>query len=401
MRILLTAPPGIGHVLPLVPLAWAAELAGHEALFASTGPALAMAIHSGLRCAEVCGTDIADTYRRTADHVQFPRPLTRSEAQLVLAGWSKYAEPRRAPVRSAAERLLSGTVGLTAAVGERMIDGLVGLIHRWSPDVVVATGQMPAGILAAEVTRVPLVLHRSGVAGPVPAAALASMSGARARYGLPDGEVIPTAVVDSCPDSLRPTGSDAGVPLRWTSYTGGGVLPSWALSAPARPRVCVMAGSSLPARTEDLLFGQLVARLGRRDVEVVVSTGGADLSRWSPLPSNVRVATWFPLPAVLPTCVALIHHGSTSSTFAALASGVPQLVLPRSLEQPMNAASVVERGVGDACALLPETVDEVGSALDRVLDDDVLRSAAREVAEEIAALPAPSHVLNRLSEFVP
>ncbi len=401
MRILLTSPPGIGHVLPLVPLAWAAELAGHDALLASTGPALAMAIHSGLRCAEVCGTDIADTFRRSADHVQFPRPLTRDEVQLVLAGWSKYAEPRRAPTLSAAERLLSGTVELTAAVGERMIDGLVGLVHRWSPDVVVATSQMPAGVLAAEITRVPLVLHRAGVGGPMPAAALASMSSARARYGLPDGEVAPTAVVDSCPDSLRPTGSDAGVPLRWTSHTGGGMLPSWALTTPARPRVCVTAGASLAAPAADLLFGELVGRLGRRDVEVVLSTSGADLSSWSPLPSNVRVANWIPLPAVLPSCLALVHHGSTSSTFTALAGGVPQLVLPRSLEQPVNAASVAARGVGVACPLLPDAVDEVTAALDRVLDDDALRATAREVAEEIAALPAPSHVLNRLSEFVP
>jgi hypothetical protein len=48
MRMLFAVPPGYGLMLPVVPLIWAARLAGHEVLVASTAEMIAVGADAGL-----------------------------------------------------------------------------------------------------------------------------------------------------------------------------------------------------------------------------------------------------------------------------------------------------------------------------------------------------------------
>jgi len=52
MRVLFVSLPSIGHLLPLVPLAWAARAAGHEVLVASCGEAEVVA-QAGLHMVDI------------------------------------------------------------------------------------------------------------------------------------------------------------------------------------------------------------------------------------------------------------------------------------------------------------------------------------------------------------
>jgi len=49
---------------------------------------------------------------------------------------------------------------------------------------------------------------------------------------------------------------------------------------------------------------------------------------------------------LFPRCAAAVHHGGIGTTAKAIASGVPQLIIPRSHDQPDNAARIVRLGLG-------------------------------------------------------
>src|SRR5262249_33834850 len=82
-------------------------------------------------------------------------------------------------------------------------------------------------------------------------------------------------------------------------------------------------------------------RLGRR---------GLFLTRFAEqlpaqLPDGVRHFAWVPLSKLLPHASALVHHGGIGTSAAALAAGIPQVVMPFSHDQPDNAARLERLGV--------------------------------------------------------
>lgn len=74
---------------------------------------------------------------------------------------------------------------------------------------------------------------------------------------------------------------------------------------------------------------------------------------------------------------------------AALAHGLPMVLLPMGADQPHNAARCEDLGVAqvlDAVEATPETVSE---AVSMVLTDAAYRRAAARLRDEIALLPEP------------
>lgn len=131
--------------------------------------------------------------------------------------------------------------------------------------------------------------------------------------------------------------------MRYVPSDVGAVASDWEDTRPSAPRVCVTFGSVLPGRGKDMVRAA-VEGLRELDAEVLVSTGGAVLDDWGPMPANVRMARWLPMSAVLPGCAAVVHHGGSGTMFGALAAGVPQVVLPHGADRPTNADAVVRRG---------------------------------------------------------
>ncbi|WP_049649358.1 glycosyltransferase [Kitasatospora sp. MY 5-36] len=85
--------------------------------------------------------------------------------------------------------------------------------------------------------------------------------------------------------------------------------------------------------------------------------------------------------------------GGSSTTLGTLDAGIPQLVLPDGSDRFITAAAVHQRGAG-----LSATAEEITPALlHRLLTDDTLTRAAREVSTEIAAMPSPTTVAEHLT----
>jgi UDP:flavonoid glycosyltransferase YjiC (YdhE family) len=124
------------------------------------------------------------------------------------------------------------------------------------------------------------------------------------------------------------------------------------------------------------------------DVELVLVRPDRWVTR-RPLPTGVRTADWLPFPVVLPAAAGIVHHGGAGTLLTALACGTPQLVFPGAGDRRTNAEHLVRRGAGlavELAGLRPEAVE-------RLAGDPALRSAAREVAEEMAAMPAPRELV--------
>ena len=159
-----------------------------------------------------------------------------------------------------------------------------------------------------------------------------------------------------------------------------------------RPRVLVSRSTVAADPRRDRLMPAVAAAAAGTDLEVVLVRP----DRWTarrPLPPNVRATGWLPLPTVLPAAAVIVHHGGAGTLMTALASGVPQLVVPGAGDRRVNAELVAARGAG----LAVDVPGITAPVLERLVSEPGLARAAHEVAAEIAAMPAPSEVASELA----
>lgn len=121
---------------------------------------------------------------------------------------------------------------------------------------------------------------------------------------------------------------------------------------------------------------KLVSELGCRAVFITPKTdqvpGG--------LPAGVFVTAYAPFSLLLPRARAFVHHGGIGTTSQCLAAGLPQLVVPMSLDQPDNADRVKRFGVGLSIGHGRFTVKRALPLLRRCLEDSEIRQKARSQA---------------------
>jgi UDP:flavonoid glycosyltransferase YjiC (YdhE family) len=118
------------------------------------------------------------------------------------------------------------------------------------------------------------------------------------------------------------------------------------------------------------------------------------------VPGNVYLERFLPQSHVLPLAAAAIGHGGSGSTLAALAHGVPMVLLPMGADQFQVAAR--SASAGSAIVVRPHEANAVTvhRALHTVLGDESYRNAARAVQDEITAMPTPADTAAAVEQFV-
>ncbi|MEV4759304.1 nucleotide disphospho-sugar-binding domain-containing protein [Micromonospora sp. NPDC049559] len=364
MRVLFVSAPLIGHLFPMVGLARAMRDAGHEVLLAAGGDAIATPL-AGLPVAETApGFDLGRIARRL-----LPRHPLIARAELAGTAGTR------------------GVALLFGAVNDVLAAGVLRLAERWRPDLVVHEPLAVAGALAAARIGVPAVLHGSSLFDD---AELVRVISAAMRQNRRAGPPPIAATLTTAPASLVER-QDA-TPMRPTPYGGEGELPD-ALREPAdRPRILV-SRSTIAGPGGGDLTGAVVAAAARVDAEIVLIRPDLKPSRLDALPSNVRTVGWTPLPLALPGCAGIVHHGGAGTVLAALAAGVPQLVVPGPGDRRHNALAVAGRNAGLAVPTRQITAER----LRQLVTDPALAKAATEVRDEIAAMPAPAELVPTLA----
>ncbi|MFB9928618.1 glycosyltransferase [Amycolatopsis halotolerans] len=372
MRILLFSMPAVGHFFPLVPLARAAQAAGHEVLMGSCGEEELLA-EAALPIA-----DIAPGITLKSLFTDFHRGY-REVNERIMAG----------VVSEDLEGVHFGTFS------DWLADGAVATAQRWRPDLVVYERMAPFGLLAAKVVGVPAVRHDLGISHGERAGQLRHMAAALQRHGVQE-LVDDGPWLDIAPPSI--TGARRGGWLmRPVPHNAGGELPSWLRRKPRRALIAVTLGTIVPRMQGVGVAQRILALAPEVDADFVLALEPRDRHKLGALPVNVRAGGWLPMGALLAACTAVVHHGGSGTMYAALDAGVPQLMVPDGAsDREVNADAIVARGAGMACAL--DMLD--AAVLRRLVTDEALRTAAQEVRAELADMPKPSQVVKRFEELV-
>lgn len=378
MKILISTWPAHGHLLPLVPLARAAERAGHSVVIASGSEGVAEARRRGF--------------------VTWDVAPSRTEAEAAF----RAAVPDLGTI--ATERRMATVIAEHfGAAAFRRAEHLVPRACEWRPDVVVHPITELAGAIAAARTGAVDVVHGLG---PLPREAW-TWFGARfpdlcRAWDVPDlaDTVLDTTYVDDCPPSLQPDAvADFHRRVR-VRPSGGEVLPGerlpWSDEAmaalPFERTVHLTLGTLFHGATE--VFETALAGLSRLGVNVVVTVGpGTDPRRLGPQPEHVLVAEFAPHALLLPRCDALVTQGGAGTILSALCHGLPHLILPQGADQFVNAATAEAAGV--ALALTPDarTAYSAAGATERLLTEPSFRRSAQRIRAEIETLPSADDVL--------
>jgi UDP:flavonoid glycosyltransferase YjiC (YdhE family) len=275
-----------------------------------------------------------------------------------------------------------------------MLEDLLPIVDDWQPHMLVCEQGELAGPVAAARRGIPNVTHAFGRLLPASRVARArdSMAGLWRAHGMeprPYAGTYDHLYVDIYPPSLQ--GASAHLGAVALVRPAEPIEPDGA----ADPLVYVTLGTVF---NDDLALFQTAVEAARElGIRVVVTLGpGKDPAALGPQPSHVTVEQFIPQAELLPACAAVVSHGGSGTFLAALAAGVPQVLLPQAADQFLNAQAAEEGGVAIAVPRAEVTVTRVRDALVRVIDDGAFREAAGRVRAEISAMPAPAEVAAQL-----
>jgi len=122
---------------------------------------------------------------------------------------------------------------------------------------------------------------------------------------------------------------------------------------------------------------EIAQRLGRRAVLLSLK---ADLPPEA-LPQDVRYFGYVPLSHLLPRAAALVHHGGMGSIGQALAAGIPQLTVPKFLDQPDNSRRLERLGVSATVRPAQYQPSRVAQHLGSLLDSSEIRQRCAHYAQ--------------------
>ncbi len=380
MRVLCCTPPMEGALGPVLPLARALVEGGHE-LIVATGPDLqdrvaeqgleaALAGPGAMEGALAAMADPAVGEAGADHHLQFPAAM------------------------------------FGAVIAPAKLPALRELADAFEPDLLLHPPvDLAAPLLAAE-RELPSVCYGFGhpLEPPMLSAMAARVAPLWSQAGLepdPHAGLYRHRYLDPCPPGLR---GDRGAaepvaePIR-PEVPGDpeAALPGWAERLGERPTVYVSLGT-VPLFNQPSRFQLLLEHLVREEVELVVTISDLhDPAALGELPATVHVERWLPLAPLLPRCDAVLCHAGTGTTLAALAAGLPLVLVPDGADQFTNAAACLRAGAARVIEPGEVSAAAVREAVAAVLGGGSgERAAAEMLAAQIAAMPSAAEVAGGL-----
>jgi len=121
------------------------------------------------------------------------------------------------------------------------------------------------------------------------------------------------------------------------------------------------------------------ARLGQRCLLVSLDPPAR------PLPPQAFHAPYARFEDLFPRGRAVVHHGGIGTTAKCIAAGVPQLIVPRSHDQPDNARRIARLGLGGTLTYPRLDSPALENMLRALLDDDAMARRGREYQARLLA----------------
>lgn len=380
MRVLFCTTGGLGHVLPLRPLASALRSRGHEVAWVTAPDALPALRDAGFELFAAGPTFEASRRQFRAAHAD--AALLSGERR------SAYTFPR-----------LFGAV-----LAPAMLEGVEQAVRRWRPDVVVNEPAALAVPLVCQPLGLRHVTHGYGLRPPreyLEDAMRFFGPQWRARGLEPpaDGGLRRHLELDIAPPSLQAAAApaeEAGV-FRYNAYRAdprglfalpGGLRAALRRSTARGSRTYVTFGTVFNRSLALIAAARAAARLGGTVVVTVGADG--DLQSFAGLGAHVHVHRFVDQAALLPHCDVVVSHGGAGTMLGAAAHGLPHLVLPQAADHFRNGRALSSVSAGRTVDPEFQTVELVTSSLSVVLTSGALQKGATTLAREMAAMPDAS-----------
>lgn len=319
MRILFCSLPHFGHVLPLVPLARACVDVGHEVTFATGGP--------------LVGRLPVRTVKAYPE-----RTLDDAEAEV------RRRHPELADVATQ-EKWRFGLELFADVEYETLLAGVEPIVAEERPDLVVYEAYSLAAGAAAVRQGVPAV--SVGVSPWSPFFELLHRTVMERHEIEWPNAVLADVYLDTFPpstwasDASKLRRHEALRPVAWSP--GGSEVPAWLLAKRERARVYVTLGTVVFGYTA--AFTAALGALDHHDVDVLVTVGPRGNPAALQRPSQrVRVERFVDQARIIPLMDAVVHHGGSGTALAAMAAGLPQVVMPQGADQFQNAELLTTTG---------------------------------------------------------
>lgn len=381
MRVLVTTTAGTGHVAPTLPFALALRRAGHEIVWATAPEAHAAITGTGLevRPAGIGLRERGERFRAAhPDIATVPPPQRRP---IFFAGM--FAELSAPAMASDLEPLLDELtpdllVHEAAELAAAPLATARGIPHA----TIAFSGRLPESVRTAAVEAIAPVWESLGLDVP---GDLGSHAHAYLHPFAPS--------LGQRPDES--TVRDVGPPSAERAAQPGGRAARGA----TRPLVYLTFGTEMGPMAP---WEPLLAGLATLDVDVLATTGAAlepeAVSTLVPATARarVRIERFVPQEIVLSGAAAVISHGGAGTMIAAGAAGLPQVVVPLGADQFDNAAAFTGAGAAVSLAATELDADLVTDQVRPLLDGSAVTRAARELAEEFAAMPDVDDVVATL-----
>ncbi len=149
------------------------------------------------------------------------------------------------------------------------------------------------------------------------------------------------------------------------------------------PPVVVSFGS-MPSEDPTVLTDLIVTAIKQAGCRAVIQHGGGGLAQGRVLPENIHAVDFVPHSWLFPRAACVVHHGGAGTTAAAFRAGVPTVVVPHLLDQPIWAEYA--RAFGCAGAVIPNaslTAGQLSAAITQTLSQPRYRRSAARLGEQI------------------
>jgi len=367
----------------MVPLAQALRRAGHEVAFATAERFCRRVVEpSGFR-AFPAGWSPPAVYERTMELQGGAEP---AEDDMWRFGARMFAE-----------------VAAPAKVGD-----LVRVVKEWGADLLIHDMTDFAGPPAAAACAIPWASHSFGALQPAEFwdQAAEAVGPTWTEWGVDPGDLggmFRFLYLDVCPPGLQspmigrvPTARNLR-PIAFDNPAGE-ARPAWLDGLAGTPLVYVTLGTV--ANHAPNVFEAVLQGLVGQPANVIVTVGpDRDPAGLGPQPPNIRVERYLPQSLLFPSCDLVVCHGGSGTTLAALACGLPMLLLPQEANQFWNADRTVELGAGELVRPAELSAGAVHAAVARLLGDPRYRADAERQAAEIADRPSPDELVPQLEEL--
>jgi zeaxanthin glucosyltransferase len=366
-RFLFVTVPLVAHVWPAAAVGAALTAAGHDVAW--------------------CGSE-SDL-----------RPLVGPDAAIYPTGKRSF----RQPARMGMDAVREVWDDYLMPFNRFLQDPVESAVTEHKPDVVVADQYALAGALAAYRHGVPWATLATGVMELTPPAEPGLQEWIRERLAL----VWKKAGVPI----------DDGLDLRFSPYLVIATTTQGLTGLPALPQHWLLAGAMLGPRPTDPGFPWDRWDPGQRHVLVTAGTVSAHLAAahlvrgffarmtaaLAPMagrvqavfnvtadavpdpPPHALVAPRVPMLDLMPRLDAVVCQAGQSTVNEALVNGVPLVVAPIRLAEPVTAQHVTRAGAGIEVSFVDATPAQLAAAVTAVLEEPGYRARARRFGEEFAA----------------